>query len=252
MSRLFIVLGCLIATCVWVQGVEPRGFENGERPASSLYDPERSLSSDLADRLIQELEKANKRDHADVMVILVPTVGELPPEHVARRFSEAWGNRLLNAVILDVAGRNDGPWIYVGGEIAYNDRYGYIPQKIGEALRLARQEPDRESCLRSATGQTSDLLRFLRGRAQSQGQAYLTERIKARLEAEERARTKKIVTYAAIASVVPFLSLTVLVALFFLRRRPRYFPPVLWSKRLGAPHAGGNDAVVDLGRSSRS
>ena len=54
-------------------------------------------------------------------------------------------------------------------------------------------------------------MRFLRGRAQSQGQAYLTERIKARLEAEEKARTKKIVTYAAIASVVPFLSLTVLV-----------------------------------------
>lgn len=252
MSRFLTLLTCLMIVGFSVRAMGEPAFEHGVRPASSLYDPERSLSSELADHLIVELEKANKRDQADVMVVLLPTVGELPPEHVARRFSEAWGNRLLNAVILDVAGRNDGPWIHVGGDLAFNDRDGYLPQRVRDALRLARQEPDRESCLRSATAQTADLLRFVRGRAQSQGEAYLTEQFKARLETERKARMGKILLYGAAASVIPFFGFIALCVMFYLRRRPRHFPPVLWSRRLGAPHGGGNDAVVDLGRSSRS
>ena len=87
---------------------------------------------------------------------------------------------MLSAVIFDVIGRNDGPWIYVGGQISSLDRNNYIPQKTKNILRLSRQEPDREACLRSAAIQTSDLLRFVMGSVSSQSEVYRTEVLKVR------------------------------------------------------------------------
>ena len=53
-------------------------FEYGD-PPGHFYDPEHSLSPEMAGRLIADLEKVNKRDHADVMVVILPSAGELPP-----------------------------------------------------------------------------------------------------------------------------------------------------------------------------
>ncbi|MGC4015995.1 MAG: TPM domain-containing protein [Luteolibacter sp.] len=226
-------------------------FEYGPRPENSIYDPEQSLSPETAKRLADELTGIRTRDRADVMIVLLPGIGELPPEHVARRFDEAWGKDVLHAVVLDVAGRNDGPWILVGGEVTNSDRKDVIPRMTKSALRLARQEPDRESCLRSAAVQTSDILRYMKGKVKSQMEAYQSERMKVRLDMQRSLERKRIFLIAAICSLVPVTGTLFLIGSVIWRCRARRFPEVIWSRRLGAPYTGGNNATVDLG-SSRS
>ncbi|BCU78449.1 hypothetical protein llg_31640 [Luteolibacter sp. LG18] len=246
MRRAVILLLLLFAA--WLPARADLTFEYGPRPENSIYDPEATLSPELAKRLSAELSTIRNRDHADVMLVLLPGIGELPPEHVARRFGEAWGADLLYAVVLDVAGRNDGPWIYVGGDITHSDRKEVIPRMTKDALRLARQEPDRESCLRSAANQTSDILRYLLGKVKSQAQTYQTERVRIRLEVEQQAERKRIILIAVAAGLLPAAGVLFLIGSFFWRRHSRRFPDVIWTRRLGAPHAGGNNATADLGR----
>lgn len=225
-----------------------KAFEYGVRPGSGVFDPERSLSPDLTRQLTDELGKIRKRDLADVQVVVLPATGEVPPEHLAQRFSDAWGKGPLHVVVLDATNRTDGPWIEFGGELVLSDRNEIIPQMVKDILRRAHQEPDRESRLRAAAMESSDMLRYLLGKVQSQGEAYRTERLQKQLEFEHQLRVRKLVMYGAAAAFLPVTVLLVLLLLAYLRRRPRRFPPVHWNTRFGAPHAGGNDAVIDLNR----
>ncbi|MFD0894928.1 hypothetical protein KBB96_04065 [Luteolibacter ambystomatis] len=228
---------------------ESPSFEYGPRPDNSIYDPEQSLSPEMAKRLGDELIHLQSRERADVIIVLLPSIGELPPEHVARRFDEAWGKDVLHAVVLDVAGRNDGPWIHVGGEVTNSDRKEVIPRMTKDALRLARQEPDRESCLRSASIQTSDILRYLKGKVKTQVEVYQSERFRERQQKERDAEQRRILLVSAAAGVVPLAGVLFVIGSVIWRCRSRRFPEIIWTRRLGAPHAGGNNAVIDLGPS---
>jgi len=243
----------LILFLILVSGwITPRAhgaeFEYGPRPASAIYDPEARLSPEMAKPLAAELAKIKNRDRVDIIVVALADVGSLPPETVARRFGEAWGNDLLHAVVLDVANREDGPWVYVGGKSIEGDRKEFVPKMLKDILRRARQEPDRDACLHSAVTQTSDLLRYLLGYVVTKGEALQTEAVSLRNEKEKRARQLRILMIGSAVGFLPFCGILFLAISALLRRRPRHFPPILWTRRFGAPYAGGNNATADLGR----
>ena len=74
-----------------------------------------------------------------------------------------------------------------------------------------------------------------------------TESTRMRLELETKSRQWKIAAMIAAASLIPLIGGISLITMVLRRRGPRYFPNPVWQCRLGAPHAGGNHAVTDLG-----
>lgn len=223
-------------------------FEYGPRPVSGVYDPERSLSPELTRLLTEELSKVRKRDLADVLVVVLPGTGEVPPEHLARRFSDAWGKGPLHAVVLDSTNRTDGPWILFGGEISLSDEHEIMPQMARDILRRAHQEPDRESCLRAASLEASDMLRYLLGKVHTQGEVHRTQRLQKELDVEHGKRIKTLMLLGGTGALLLLIGIAVPMVLMMLRKRARHFPPILWTRRFGAPYAGGNDAFLDLTR----
>jgi hypothetical protein len=242
-----VLLVLLFALLPRLEAAEP-AFEYGSRPASGVFDPERSLSAELTGQLTDELSKVRKRDLADVVVVVLPTTGEVPPEHLAQRFSDAWGKGPLHAVVLDATNRADGPWILFGGEVIRSDYNEIIPQMAKDILRRSHQEPDRESALRSAAFEASDMLRYLLGKVQTQGEAFRTDRLQKELDLEQEKRIRKFALYGGAAALLPAIGIVALLIMGLLRRRAVHFPPILWTRRFGAPYAGGNDATLDLTR----
>lgn len=230
----------------WVSAAP--AFEYGQRPASGVFDPERSLSPDLTRQLTDELSKVRKRDLADVLVVVLASTGEVPPEHLAQRFSDAWGKGPLHAVVLDATNRTDGPWIFFGGEVIRSDQNEIIPQRTKEILRRTHQEPDRESSLRAAAFEVSDMLRYLLGKVQTQGESFRTNRLQKELDMEREKRIRKFALYGGAAALLPVIGILAVLVMGLLRRRAVHFPPILWTRRFGAPYAGGNDASIDLTR----
>lgn len=248
MMRSFLLLGLtLLVLITGLKAAEP-AFDYGLRPASGVYDPDRSLSPEVTRRLIDELSKVRKRDLADVLVVVLPATGDIPPEHLAQRFSDAWGKGPLHAVVLDATNRTDGPWILFGGEVMRSDRNEIIPQMAKDILRRSHQEPDRESALAATAFEVSDMLRYLLGKVQMQGENFRTERLQRELQAEHDRRFRKFLLYGGIAALVPAIGVIFLLAYSLMRRRALRFPPILWTRRFGAPYAGGNDASLDLNR----
>ena len=242
----FLFSALLLILLPWTAVAAEPAFEYGQRPATGVFDPERRLSPELARELGEELSKVRHRDLADVLVVVLPSTGEVPPEHLAQRFSDAWGKGPLHAVVLDAANRNDGPWILFGGDAVVSDRNETIPQMVREILRRARQEPDWDSSLRAAAFEVSDLLRYLLGKIQMQGEAYRNERLRRELEQEHERHRRRMLLYGGGVALVTLCGIITLVVMGLMRRRALLFPPILWTRRFGAPHAGGNDAVLDL------
>ena len=73
-----------------------------------------------------------------------------------------------------------------------------------------------------------------------------TAKIRAEVEAESR-EWKTGVILAATAAILSVAGLA-LSFVNYRQRGPRYFPLPALTRRLGAPHAGGNQVVVNLGR----
>lgn len=253
MNRFFLSILVLLFSWLPLHANQRVISEYGPRPVNGIYDPENSLSPELVERLAEDLKALHSRDGADVLVVILPTMGELPPEHVAKRFSDAWvGEDLLCAVVLDVTGRDDGPWIHIGGSITNSDRQDVIPALIHQGLRRAHQEPDRESCLRSAAEESSNIIRFLLGRVKMQSDAHLARQSKKRLEEAMRQERKRMILIASGVGVVGGSGLLCLIVIAVLRWRPRHFPLIFTTRRLGAPYAGGNNATFNLGPPPKS
>jgi hypothetical protein len=74
-----------------------------------------------------------------------------------------------------------------------------------------------------------------------------TERTKMRAQLESKGRMWRLGALVGAAALIP-LVVGVSLLYFQLRKRgPRYFHHRAWQLRLGAPHAGGNHALVKLG-----
>lgn len=222
-------------------------FEHGPRPPQSVYDPSGYLDPELAKAISEPLQEHFKKEGIDVLVVVLPDVGQAPPEHVARAFASAWCASLAHCVVLHVPGREGSPWILPDGKMVAHLDPAQVQQAVNDARRRAASEAKDLDKVKAAATEAADLLRYWMASALNRTETIQLERARMRLELETKAQQWKIITLVAAASVIPMVAGAWLLIVILRRRGPGYFPTPAWQPRLGAPHSGGNRAVVDLG-----
>lgn len=181
------------------------------------------------------------------MVVVLPSLDNAPPEHVAGRFAAAWSQSPIHAVVLHVPGQAESPWIVPSGRLLATANPDMVRQKLADAARNVSREPDEPSKLRAATTQAADMLRYLMHNAINRREFLETERTRIRLDLENKALRKRIIMLGAAVSVFVILFAIAWLLLHYRKPGPRVFPDSRPPRRLGAPHCGGNHAIVDLG-----
>ncbi|MES2660067.1 MAG: hypothetical protein V4689_15705 [Verrucomicrobiota bacterium] len=239
------LLAFLFAVPVFAKA--PADFEYGPRPTSSVFDPDEILDPTWVKGIEEPLARNFKEQHVDVIVVVLKDIGNAPPDHVARQFANAWCQSPLHCVVLHVPGNQDSPWIVPAGQLIDHIEPEEVEQDVNDRERRARAEPDDAHKVEAAAGEAADMLRYWMGSAITRSEMIQTEGTRLRLELETNVRKKQIALFATLAAIIPiFAGIAVLINI--LRRQgPGYFPNHLWQLRLGAPHAGGNHAVSNLG-----
>ncbi len=222
-------------------------FEYGLRPASPVFDPAGLLKPEAVKEISGPLESIAKSEDIDILVVVLADLDQAPPELVAGRFAKAWCVSPLHCVVLDVPGHADSPWIVPGGKLIAYLNPEQVRDAVANACRRAASEPKEEDKVKAATREAADMLRFWMANAKNYRAMIQAESAKIRVELHDQSgKWRLAVMMAAALLVTLFIGFTMLARLTG-RRAPRAFPFHNWQTRLGAPHAGGNHAVADLG-----
>jgi TPM domain len=222
-------------------------FEYGPRPPQSVFDPGGVLTPAELKAVSDPLAKIYQKEGVDVLVVVMPDVGNAPPEHVAGRFADAWSTSALRCVVLHVPGHEESPWIFPSGRLVSYLNPAEVEKSVVDARRRAMSEPKDADRVRAASSEAADMLRYWLAGTINHSEMIQTESTRMRLEQEKKSRQWRIGAMAAAASVIPIIVGISLFFSFLRRRGPGYFPNHAWQLRLGAPHAGGNHAVTRLG-----
>jgi hypothetical protein len=221
-------------------------FEYGLRPPDSVFDPRGFLGPDLAREIAEPLKRIHQEQGVDIIVVIIDGLEGAPPAHVAGRFAAAWSEAPIHAVVLHVPGEENAPWIVPSGKLIEHLKPEVLSQDVADAERRARLEPTEQGRVRAAAIETADRLRYWLGTAVNRSEFISDARVKIRLEQETKARQWRIAMLTAAAAAIPLLAL-VSAIIFMLRGKGlRRFPNANPPRRLGAPHAGGNHASVNL------
>ncbi len=222
-------------------------FEYGRRPARSVFDPNNILDPGAMIEISEPLVKIRDAEGIDIVVVILDVLDGAQPELVAKNFAAAWCDPRLNSVVLHVPGHADSPWIVPAGKLVESIKPEILAQTVADARRRASREAKESAKVRAAATEAADMLRYWMGTAVNRNEFLETERIKIQVELETQARQWRIASLTGMASIVPIV-LGVSILFFSMREPgPRMFPNVKSPRRLGAPHAGGNHAVTDLG-----
>lgn len=223
-------------------------FEHGNRPASGIFDPSGFLTPEVSGQIARPLAGYRANESIDVVVVILETIGDAPPEHVARQFADAWCDGLLNCLVLHVPRHPDGPWIVPGGRIVRDTLDPKnVAISVAAAERRASLEPTEAGKVRAAAIEAADLLRIWMGFSLMRSDFIREQQIKYREVMEKRDRWRKLLVPALLTSLVAVSLLAYFLIGAKTRLRSRKFPQPVINRRLGAPHAGGNDACIDLG-----
>ncbi|MEY3896844.1 MAG: hypothetical protein RLZZ214_2364 [Verrucomicrobiota bacterium] len=222
-------------------------FEYGPRPPLSVFDPGGSMDPAQVKAISDPLAAFYQKEGIDVIVVVVPELGNAPPEHVARSFASAWCKSPLHCVVLHVPGREDGPWIVPNGRLVEHLNPDQVQQAVNAGRRRAASEAKDADKVRAAANEAADMLRYWMANALNRSEIIRTESGRIRSELETRSRQRTMAAMLTAASVVPVIAGISLIIVFLRRRGARYFPQPASRPRLGAPYAGGNHAVVELG-----
>lgn len=245
MIRRFQTVCLLLALSAVGLGAE---FEYGPRPSDCLLDAAEVLSPEQRKEISTPLVDHFNKEGVDVVVVVLPSLEGAPPEHVARQFADAWCESPLHAVVLHVPGEEYSPWIVPHGELVDEVRLELATQAIAEAKKRAMREPDDASIVAAAAVEASDMLRYWQANYINRTEVHKTELLKMRLELERRWYNKKLFKILGAAAVVPLVFGLSWITFGIRRKKTMLFPELKPPRRLGAPHAGGNHAEVDLGR----
>lgn len=239
---------CLLAmlSAVAVRAERTADFEYGPRPAMSVFDPGEALDPVIAKEISDPLVEVFRKEGVDVVVVVLKDMGNAPPEHVARQFSDAWCQSPIHCVVLHVPGKQDSPWIIPAGRMIVHLDPATVAKDVNDRQRRARSEPDDAHKVKAAAQEASDMLRYWLGSAILRSEKIQTESTRIRLEQEVIARKKQIAIFGALASIIPLVAGIALLIKLLRGKGAGYFPNPVWQLRLGAPHAGGNNAVVNL------
>jgi uncharacterized membrane protein YgcG len=223
-------------------------FEFGSRPATAVLDQPGILSAARLAEITAELEKARTQEGLDVIVVILKSLDDPPPEQVAQRFAEAWCNPLFHSVVLYVPGDPAGLRIVPGGKLLRLFSPEAVRETVAQAQRRAACELKEEDQVRAAATEAADMLRILA----SDG-AYWTAQRNAPLQQRNRLTWLGLPVKTVLLPVAGSLLLALALAVgtwLVVRRsrnnRRREFPEPVWKIRLGAPYAGGNGSSVVL------
>ncbi len=250
---LLIILAVFLAGPLCAQGsaeFQPAlrpAFEYGPRPPQSVFDPSGYLDPGLVKAISDSLEAHFKKEGIDVVVVVLTDLGKAPPEHVARSFAAAWCVSPVHCVVLHVPGRVGSPWIIPDGKLVEHLNPAQVQQAVNDARRRAASEAKDPDKVNAAATEAADLLRFWLANALNRTEMIQFESARMRQELETKSRQWKIATMVAAASAIPLIAGVWMLVVLLRRRGPGYFPTPDYRPRLGAPHSGGNRAVVDLG-----
>lgn len=222
-------------------------FEYGLRPPDSVFDPRGFLGADLTREIAEPLTRIHQEQGVDIIVVVIDGLEGAPPAHVAGRFAAAWCQAPIHAVVLHVPGDEGAPWIVPAGKLIEHLKPEVLTQDVADAERRARLEPTEPARVRAAAIETADRLRYWLGTAVNRSEFISDARVKIRLEQETKARQWRIAMLTAAAAAIPLLALISALVFILRGRGPRRFPNANPPRRLGAPHAGGNHASVNLG-----
>ncbi|MDP3850062.1 MAG: hypothetical protein Q8Q59_06150 [Luteolibacter sp.] len=222
-------------------------FEYGKRPTGAILDATGLLEPRILKEISDPLVRISRDEGIDVIVVVLSDIGAAPPEHVARRFAAEWCDSPLHAVVLHVPGHADSPWIVPAGELMDVIRPEIVSDAVAKARRNASREPGEHARIRAAATEAADMLRYWMGNAVRRGEVIETERTKIRLELETKSRRQRVFMLLAAASAIPLIVGFALVLHLLRKAGPRRFPKPDVTRRLCAPHAGGNHALVELG-----
>ncbi len=221
-------------------------FDYGPRPSVPVFDPGKVLSPAEITEISAPLSAAYQRDKIDVMVVVLPELGGAPPEHVAKSFAEAWCESPLHCVVLHVPGRTDSPWLVPAGKLLEHLSPEEIQSATATAHRYTAAEEKDAGKLKVATSEAIVLVRYWLGNVLHQNQLIQAHQIETQHAQETKIRNWKIAGFMALASAIALAAGSSFILLFLRRRGPAYFPEYESLQRLGAPHAGGNHATIQL------
>lgn len=225
-------------------------FEFGVRPAQPVFDLTNTLPPATAAEITRELDAVRKSEGIDVIVVVVKSLDGAPPEHVAKRFADAWCSPLFHCVVLHVPGDKKGPWIVPGGKLLRRFSPDAVSRQVAAACHRAALEPQTDQKVRAAATEASDMLRIWVGDGSFWALQQQAKLVELREDFNNHERLKKLLVPAIAVGLVILLGATFLAYLWLERNRARRFPEPGWQRRLGAPYAGGNDATLRLSRQS--
>jgi hypothetical protein len=221
-------------------------FEHGPRPQLSVFDPYQILDPAQVKEISNPLVRNLKVEGVDVIVVVLKDTGNAPPEHIAKQFADAWCDSDIHCIVLHVPGRMDSPWIVPAGRLIDHLNTDKVLGDVADRERRARAETDDLHKVEAAAEEAADMLRIWMGNAIIRSETIQREAARIRRAQDAFASKRQIALFAGIASLVAMLGGVALMIRLFRARGPGYFPNNGWQPRLGAPHAGGNNAVSDL------
>lgn len=243
MKTIFAVIFSLVAAFSTLVGQTRADSKYGERPSSSVFDPSGLLTPREHREISEPLLKIRMNEGIDVLVIVLPEIGEAPPEHVAKGFAEQWIDNELHSVVLHVPGHPDSPWISPGEIVGVAVKSEAVEETITAAERRAAAEPDDFGKIRAASIEAADAIRYWMGGAAIRSEEIISRRLEHQLAFEKRQRLLKLAAVLAAAAAIPLIAGIIFLYIGFKNRRPKIFPTLRKTSRLGAPYAGGNHAV---------
>lgn len=248
-----VILAIVLALPSLAQGSSefesrPRpAFEYGPRPPLSVFDPAGFLKPEVVKEISEPLAAIYRNEGIDVIVVVLADLGKTPPELVAGRFAEAWCKSPMHCTVLHVPGRENSPWIVPAGRLVGRLNPQQIQPAVADAQRRASLEPNDADKVKAAATAAADMLRHWTADAINRRMMSQSKSTRMRADLEYKTRQWRIATMVVAASVIPLVSGISFLIVSLRNRGPRFFPDHAKQLRLGAPHAGGNHAVADLG-----
>lgn len=245
--KILYFLICIFAFVVRANSQNSRAdFQYGPRPKSSVFDPKDTLTKEQITQISEPLARIRQVENIDVIVVILPDIGDAPPELIARTLADNWSLSKINAVVLHVPGREGSPWIVPGEAMTRLIRPEAMQAAISSAQIRAAAEPTDGGKVRAASMEAADALRYWAGGAVLVSEQILNDRLDRQLAFEKRQRLLKLAALMGAAASIPLIVGLVFLFLKLKNTGSRHFPETRKIPRLGAPYAGGNHAVSNI------
>lgn len=219
------------------------GFRFGERPKNSVFDPAGIFTPKEQEELAEPLAKVRISEGIDVMVVILPEIQDVQPEHVAAGFAQKWASTKVNAVVLHVPGKEGSPWIFPGDVMSAILKPETLRESMAAAEKRAAAEPTNFGKVRAASTEASDAIRYWMGVSVIRSEEMIDQRLAEQLAYESRQRLLKLAAVLAAAALIPLVTVAYFIMVRIRNSRPKLFPQTRISPRLGAPYSGGNNAL---------